>query len=49
MEDSRIERDSFGAIEVSSNHLWGAQTQRSLTQFDISTEKMPIEFIRALA
>lgn len=49
MEDSRIERDSFGAIEVPSNHLWGAQAQRSLMQFEISTEKMPIEFIRALA
>lgn len=49
MENSRIERDSFGAIEVPSDHLWGAQTQRSLGQFDISTEKMPVEFIRALA
>ena len=49
MEHSRIERDSFGEIEVPIIHLWGAQTQRSLCQFDISTEKMPPEFIRALA
>lgn len=49
MEKTRLERDSFGVIEVANQRLWGAQTQRSLTQFRISTEKMPIEFIRALA
>lgn len=49
MSRMRAERDSFGAIEVPNEHLWGAQTQRSLSQFDISTEKMPTEFIRALA
>jgi len=49
MENARIERDSFGSIEVPQNQLWGAQTQRSLSQFDISTEKMPPEFIYALA
>ena len=49
MENVRIERDSFGSIEVPQNQLWGAQTQRSLNQFDISTEKMPLEFIDALA
>ena len=49
MENIRIERDSFGSIEVPQNQLWGAQTQRSLNQFDISTEKMPPEFIDALA
>lgn len=49
MENTRIERDSFGPIEVAQNRLWGAQTQRSLTQFDISNEKMPLEFIKALA
>ena len=49
MENVRIERDSFGSIEVPQNQLWGAQTQRSLNQFDISTEKMPPEFIDALA
>jgi len=45
---SRIERDTFGPIEVPSDHLWGAQTQRSLANFRISTEKMPAELIRAL-
>ncbi len=49
MENSRIERDSFGTIEVPNAHLWGAQTQRSLSQFDISMEKIPQEFIKALA
>ena len=45
---TRIERDSFGPIEVPSDRLWGAQTQRSLEFFDISTEKMPAPLIRAL-
>ncbi|PKO70336.1 MAG: class II fumarate hydratase [Betaproteobacteria bacterium HGW-Betaproteobacteria-16] len=45
----RIEHDSMGAIEVPAEHLWGAQTQRSLMHFDISTEQMPPEMIRALA
>ncbi len=46
--DMRIERDSFGAIEVPAEHLWGAQTQRSLLNFDISGERMPRELILAL-
>ncbi|HEX5738326.1 MAG TPA: class II fumarate hydratase [Hydrogenophaga sp.] len=45
----RIEHDSMGAIEVPIERLWGAQTQRSREHFDISTEKMPAELIRALA
>lgn len=49
MSHTRLEHDSFGSIEVLSENLWGAQTQRSLLQFDISTEKMPSEFIQALA
>ena len=44
----RIERDTFGPIEVPADRLWGAQTQRSLKHFRISTEKMPPELIRAL-
>jgi fumarate hydratase class II len=44
----RIERDSFGPIEVPADRLWGAQTQRSLEHFRISTEKMPEALIRAL-
>jgi fumarate hydratase, class II len=46
---SRVERDTFGPIEVPSNRLWGAQTQRSLHHFHISTEKLPVELIMALA
>ncbi|AXS80330.1 class II fumarate hydratase [Dechloromonas sp. HYN0024] len=45
----RQENDSFGNIEVAAEHLWGAQTQRSLAHFAISTERMPGELIRALA
>ena len=45
----RIERDSFGPIEVPADHWWGAQTQRSLQFFAISTEQMPAELIDALA
>jgi fumarate hydratase class II len=47
--ENRIEKDSFGPIEVPSDHLWGAQTQRSLHHFHISSEKMPPELVAALA
>ena len=47
--NTRIERDSFGEIEVPADRLWGAQTQRSLQNFRISGEHMPVELIRALA
>ena len=46
---TRIERDTFGPIEVPADKLWGAQTQRSLQNFDISGEKQPLEIITALA
>ena len=49
MTDERIERDTFGDIAVAADRLWGAQTQRSLHHFDISTERMPDELIWALA
>ena len=45
----RIEHDTFGDIEVASDKLWGAQTQRALVHFAISTERMPPELISALA
>jgi fumarate hydratase class II len=45
----RVERDTFGPIDVPSDQLWGAQTQRSLTYFQISTELMPVALITALA
>ena len=44
----RIEKDTFGPIEVPAERLWGAQTQRSLEHFRISGERMPREIIRAL-
>src|SRR3954465_1019307 len=46
---TRIEKDTFGPVEVPADRLWGAQTQRSLTNFRISTERMPVALIRALA
>src|SRR5262249_36352819 len=46
---TRIERDTFGPIEVPADRLWGAQTQRSLIHFHISTERMPSGLIHALA
>ncbi len=46
---TRLEKDSFGHIEVAEDRLWGAQTQRSLEHFAISGERMPDELIRALA
>jgi fumarate hydratase class II len=45
----RTETDSMGAIEVPSNHYWGAQTQRSLQHFAIGDDLMPKELIRAFA
>lgn len=48
-EPTRNERDSLGDIAVPAARLWGAQTQRSLLHFAISSERMPVELIRALA
>ncbi len=45
----RLERDTFGEIAVADTALWGAQTQRSLHHFAISTERMAPELIHALA
>jgi fumarate hydratase class II len=47
--DTRMESDTFGPIDVPADRLWGAQTQRSLENFDISGELMPCEIILALA
>ena len=49
MANTRTERDSFGPIEVPAERLWGAQTERSLHHFHISTERMPHELLLALA
>jgi fumarate hydratase class II len=49
MAKTRTERDTFGPIEVPADRLWGAQTQRSLENFRIGTERMPKPLVRALA
>src|SRR5712664_4665249 len=46
---TRVEKDTFGPIEVPADRLWGAQTQRSLQNFRIGSEKMPPLLIKALA
>lgn len=45
---TRIETDTLGPIQVPSNALWGAQTQRALKYFQVSSEKMPWLLIKAL-
>ena len=49
MAGTRIEKDSFGPIEVPADRLWGAQTERSRRFFRISGERMPLAVIYALA
>jgi fumarate hydratase class II len=49
MVATRIEKDTFGPIEVPADRLWGAQTQRSLQNFAISGERMPAALLKALA
>lgn len=46
---TRKETDTMGEIEVPMDRLWGAQTQRSLQNFSIGTELIPMELVRALA
>jgi fumarate hydratase class II len=45
----RIETDSMGEVQVPSDRLWGAQTQRSLENFRISNDTIPEPLIRAYA
>ena len=47
--DYREERDAMGVVQVPATMLWGAQTQRSLQNFKISHERMPVALIKALA
>ncbi|MDH3210243.1 MAG: lyase family protein, partial [Burkholderiaceae bacterium] len=47
--EHRMERDTFGEIAVGNDKLWGAQTQRSLHHFAISTERMPRDLLLAFA
>ena len=48
-QKTRQEQDSLGKIKVANTDLWGAQTQRSLKNFRIGNNIMPIEIIHALA
>ena len=48
MKTTRTETDTFGPIEVPADRYWGAQTQRSLQNFRIGTERMPLPLVRAL-
>src|SRR5687768_9666021 len=49
MAKTRGESDTLGAVQVPADRYWGAQTQRSLENFKIGGERMPIEVIRAMA
>ena len=49
MAKNRTETDFFGPIDVPADRYWGAQTQRSIQNFRIGTEKMPLPLIHALA
>lgn len=48
MQPTRIEHDSMGQLEVATDALYGAQTQRALNNFPVSGQCMPEKFIRAL-
>jgi fumarate hydratase class II len=48
MPEMRTETDTFGEIEVPADRYWGAQTQRSVENFPIGDEYMPLPIIRAL-
>ncbi len=45
--NTRMESDSMGEIEVPADRLWGAQTERSLRNFKIGGQRMPVEMVRA--
>jgi fumarate hydratase class II len=45
----RTEKDTMGEVQVPADKYWGAQTQRSLENFKIGGQKMPVEIIRAFA
>ena len=48
MTETRIETDAFGEIAVPAERLWGAQTQRSLQNFRIGDERIPLPIVHAL-
>ena len=48
MTGYRVESDSFGDLKVPADKYWGAQTQRSLQNFEIGWERQPVAIVRAL-
>jgi fumarate hydratase class II len=48
-EQTRIEKDTMGEVKIGADRLWGAQTQRSLENFKIGGDRMPLPLIHALA
>ena len=49
MVKKRVEKDTLGNVSVENDKFWGAQTQRSLQNFKIGSDIMPIEIIHAMA
>lgn len=49
MKQTRTEHDALGPLEVPADRYWGAQTQRSLINFPIGRERMPLAVVHALA
>lgn len=49
MIEYRTEKDTMGTVQVPSDKLWGAQTQRSYENFKIGGQQMPLEVVHALA
>src|SRR6185437_4763579 len=45
---TRSESDAFGSLDIAADKLWGAQTERSLRNFRIGTERMPSAIVHAL-
>lgn len=48
MINTRIERDSMGEVNVPTNALYGAQTQRAIDNFPVSGQTLPVDFIKSL-
>ncbi|WP_182417260.1 class II fumarate hydratase [Bartonella sp. HY038] len=48
MSKTRTETDTFGPIEVPGDRYWGAQTERSIHNFEIGTEQQPLPLVHAL-
>jgi len=49
MTSTRRETDSIGAIDVATDRYWGAQTERSLNNVRIGTDRLPLSVIQELA